>query len=800
MYETVKTDLSASIEDRGDVSFSFDGKEVSVSLYETPDLTENEAIQIVEMYADQLSENISGIEKNVNKNNNIDFTYESIYFLEHNVIELPPMRFTKESSTSGKLCMEAVVIDVTPKYFAKVEEVDELRTEIDIEDISALEDQTQIVSVSSSVPLELHTNDENKLPQRPPRRKSQLSHKSFSGSDESDKNITETDVYYSEVSRHDNDMNTESFADAITSNTVTGDKPDEETLSEERLVKNVMDDKNAQMTVSGIEADEMLIIVKQLEDQVLHVRETLIHYEKLKDVIREDNNDHLHQFITMNIANPVNEICNIITHIDNNISQNTEDTTISQTKRIALLELIGEPVDELIRGVELMKQHSVSVLKYDVAFLDPLIDCVDEILANLYKYEYELTGSSQSVCPIILERTKHAIRRFGINIQTHLTELRNLSQELCSSFQKTFKVLSEYSENIKLHPISGSWSENVDAIIIESLSRPLENMEMCLGSIMNDEHEMNEKMELMLLQISELLIRLEALIISMEKYETDHHMEFVNSLKLALRMTHESLCALTKESQQVGAFQKIPYEIFNLVNEMRREIDSIVHQSEYFSNNADYISNLLYLQECLIKISNEIVHYDNETILSSFLDLEMLLENVKHFLSSENYSEQYAIKMKLEKLMKMLQIFTENLSECTNESKLSRTLEHINNILNELLSMDSTVDEHKNALESKMSREKTERIQENLKDIVRTMIIINKDITGQGAHIFEEILIRLTQLKDQLEYDVHSKDEMTASILSLEVPLNNLKTLLRVDRHEDKDLLKLIQGTGTIIR
>ena len=47
-------------EERAEVSFSFDGREVSVSLYETPDLTEEEALQIVEMYADELSEHVSG--------------------------------------------------------------------------------------------------------------------------------------------------------------------------------------------------------------------------------------------------------------------------------------------------------------------------------------------------------------------------------------------------------------------------------------------------------------------------------------------------------------------------------------------------------------------------------------------------------------------------------------------------------------------------------------------------------------------------------------------------------------------
>lgn len=60
LYDTPQGDQSLTMDDRGEVSFSFDGKEVSVSLYGTPDITEEEAIQIMEMYADQLSEHISG--------------------------------------------------------------------------------------------------------------------------------------------------------------------------------------------------------------------------------------------------------------------------------------------------------------------------------------------------------------------------------------------------------------------------------------------------------------------------------------------------------------------------------------------------------------------------------------------------------------------------------------------------------------------------------------------------------------------------------------------------------------------
>lgn len=114
MYDTPVGDMT--LDEKGEILFSFDGKEVSVSLYETPDLTEEEALQIIEMYADQLSENVT----------------------EHNVVELPPLRFVKETSTSGNLLMEAIIIDVSPEYFTSPEE--DLRTEADIEDISIAED------------------------------------------------------------------------------------------------------------------------------------------------------------------------------------------------------------------------------------------------------------------------------------------------------------------------------------------------------------------------------------------------------------------------------------------------------------------------------------------------------------------------------------------------------------------------------------------------------------------------------------------------------------------------------------
>ncbi|XP_050456843.1 titin-like [Cataglyphis hispanica] len=157
LYDTPQTDHSVTLDERGEVSFSFDGKEVSVSLYETPDLTEEEALQIVEMYADQLSEHVT----------------------EHNVIELPPMRFVKETSTSGNLLMEAVVIDVSPDYFVSAEEGDDLRTEADFEDVSIMDDVTHVLSSperdsrgSLKRSAQYNGDEDEKAPSKPPRKKS----------------------------------------------------------------------------------------------------------------------------------------------------------------------------------------------------------------------------------------------------------------------------------------------------------------------------------------------------------------------------------------------------------------------------------------------------------------------------------------------------------------------------------------------------------------------------------------------------------------------------------------------------
>ena len=108
----------------GELSLSIGDKEVTLSLYQTPDLSEKDAQNICEMFVDEIAESIS----------------------ENKYVELPPLRFTKETSKGSNINMEAIVIDIDRQDLEEyesmqkaLENVDDLKTECDIEDCSVVE-------------------------------------------------------------------------------------------------------------------------------------------------------------------------------------------------------------------------------------------------------------------------------------------------------------------------------------------------------------------------------------------------------------------------------------------------------------------------------------------------------------------------------------------------------------------------------------------------------------------------------------------------------------------------------------
>ena len=107
------------------MSLSIGNQEVTLSLYQTPDLSEKDAEKVCEMFAEEIAESIS-------ENNKY--------------VELPPLRFTKETAKASNINMEAIVIDIDRQDLEEyesmkreLENVDDLKTECDIEDVSVAE-------------------------------------------------------------------------------------------------------------------------------------------------------------------------------------------------------------------------------------------------------------------------------------------------------------------------------------------------------------------------------------------------------------------------------------------------------------------------------------------------------------------------------------------------------------------------------------------------------------------------------------------------------------------------------------
>lgn len=258
MYDTPVGDIT--LDDKGEISFSFDGKEVSVSLYETPDLTEEEALQIVEMYADQLSENVT----------------------EHNVVELPPLRFVKETSTSGNLLMEAIIIDVSPEYFASADE--DLRTEADIEDISiADENAAPQLSLDTDIggedylekTMSLLSDERADFPKKPQRKKSD------SVKSGEDFFSVSRELSLSEEKKDDDTQISDSFASARSSAKVKLSRPfDEEAKSYEVTKTPVIKDEiekqalELQKPISETPKPEFPEVSMQVLEKEIQVTET----------------------------------------------------------------------------------------------------------------------------------------------------------------------------------------------------------------------------------------------------------------------------------------------------------------------------------------------------------------------------------------------------------------------------------------------------------------------------------------------------------------------------------------------
>ncbi|XP_026670518.1 titin homolog [Ceratina calcarata] len=894
LYDTPQTDHSVTLDDRGEVSFSFDGKEVSVSLYETPDLTEEEALQIVEMYADQLSEHVT----------------------EHNVIELPPMRFVKESSNSGNLLMEAVVIDVSPDYFVSAEDGDDLRTEADFEDVSILDDITRVLSSpeqdsrsslkrSAGYSLE----DDDKPPTRPPRKKSSSSSKS----EKSEKSLKlESESFHSAqreepfspvspispVSSLKQD-DSDTFADVLSSarlsisenqmrldengrerkrslsvdktagssiddgiggdssfDSVTGapkkkrhrrkkHKRDKGS-SEESSIGSEVDGKRregsakpelvqriesiskteepyvevekkqsseSEKSLSKSNKERLLDNMKRLKEPVLVVRDTLVKIDNLETKLNTGSEDECRMIVTENIIRPIQSLCEEVSTIESKALKNAGDRSLNQTVRISLLEAIGGPTEELLRGMELIeRQENVKNRKTDlIAILESLTDPVDEILMGITKIEHELTGRARGERPIVLIRMTSAVFKLDECIRNVLS-VDKRAERLVASLENILSTLDFFLNDVSVDPAKGT-IETVDTVVVESLSKSLEDMARSLSRFSSTEvktEDITKIIDELMLPTRELKAKLDTLKSALETYESkgilsEHRTKLIESLQDSVGKTIDEI-RRTKDRKTVEE-QKPVIEGTkqDVLKEVRLSLQEALKSYENIAGSLD--PRLSTIFDRVDEIYRRVKSPQKRDIgIESLVSLEGPLNSLQYALTS------IAISENSETIFKLLQPAISQLkSTMTNleESSLQPTLEMVSNIERIV-----RVQEQEETISSRSGEEPQnlpEKILDPLIDVQSALStalqsIEDVDSVTNGAAGPQKILASsevascLIELRQYVSDSAHTamtlkEEETLISLAELKEPLMELQSLL-ISENRAIPELPLIRKVG----
>ncbi|XP_038216981.1 uncharacterized protein LOC119835922 isoform X2 [Zerene cesonia] len=409
MYDTPVGDIT--LDDKGEISFSFDGKEVSVSLYETPDLTEEEALQIVEMYADQLSENVT----------------------EHNVVELPPLRFVKETSTSGNLLMEAIIIDVSPDYFVNPEE--DLRTDADIEDISIAEENGHAhLSFDQDVgedylekTMAMLSEEKSDIPVRIPRRKSD-SQKSAD-----DYFSLSKDPSLSEEKKDDDTQmlsESASFASARSAEKINSPKPsqDDEIVTQESsdVTKTVMLREEHRNNVPTEDIPELKVSIEcgqNLTTDGVPESENLIpmkmgaqHLEKLNQNVTQMS------AILSRIMNNIQ-----VTERDIILKSQLMSTAAIASKSLEIINSLITPLNEIHSITDAIKESILESAEINNNLFIKLPDCLKEFQKSLTMVEKCVDVGSdktfiKNTCISVIKKCDEDITNFTSKIKAVVEE------------------------------------------------------------------------------------------------------------------------------------------------------------------------------------------------------------------------------------------------------------------------------------------------------------------------------------------------------------------------------------------
>ncbi|XP_077302252.1 uncharacterized protein LOC143922796 [Arctopsyche grandis] len=473
MYDTPVGDVT--LDEKGEISFSFDGKEVSVSLYETPDLTEEEALQIIEMYADQLSENVT----------------------EHNVVELPPLRFVKETSTSGNLLMEAILIDVSPDYFMSAEE--DMRTEADVDDMSIIEEPGAIANESFATPdiLEIKTEEALLLPKRPPRKKSESAKSGedfFSISKENVLSVDSASEQQSFASLDRKEESGESKAEAQKDSSKKAKKELEVVVNvpEETMKKLVNLSKVYNVVKSHLQAVEEEVIMQAAKmSSAAAANKSLeiiasIHkpVEELQAIIKniQDENIILSEESLAEayktFIDPIKNLHDSLAIVEKCVEMGGKSQTLVQRTSVCLIETLGKPMQNalnIIKDVDvILEKHITATNHREVDIL------VNDMITGLKMSEGTIKSTH-----LIQQATELNGEALPMNkqLKDKVKDKSAIVQNIWKPVLKLENSVETIKNNICLDKNSSNVDIQMNEYIMDLITKPIQELQIQLENI-----------------------------------------------------------------------------------------------------------------------------------------------------------------------------------------------------------------------------------------------------------------------------------------------------------------------------
>jgi len=413
--------------------------------------------------------------------------------------------------------MEAVVIDVSPDYFVSAEDNDDLRTEADFEDVSIMDDMTRALSPERDSRSSLkrstryNTDEDEKVPNRPPRKKSMSL--SLSKSEKSQR--IESESFHSAqkdepllsplLSLKQDDSDT--FADALSSAHLsiteslalkqmtlehgTIDNNRKRSLSAGRSTGSSLDDgiggdssfdsmigvpkkkqrkkkqqkdKNNSEKYSG--SGDYEHERNESEDKVdMKIKHQLIEPIEKTEIDNRNGTEAVKELFTKEkLLDNLKNVKEISSHISEENQESTQDTLFES--RIALhnsLKLLCEKLFDTPQFLNIHKQiDDICQLLEDSRRVGADIETLANLeipLRALLQEINEITPTEhiEIICEILepfVAQLSHVIENFGLlSLQPTLTILKKFRNPICNITRKTkelssLKLISDVSQNI----------------------------------------------------------------------------------------------------------------------------------------------------------------------------------------------------------------------------------------------------------------------------------------------------------------------------------------------------------------